>query len=102
MSRVSLAPAYDILSTVIYESTSRSLPFHIGEVLNIEQISEEAFRQAAAEAGLGRAIAKERVQIICDRFEKSLNEATEELKGIGFRKATGFAEAIKKQCFILN
>ena len=46
---------------------------------------------------MGRAVAKERMQIICDRFEKSLNEAAGELKGNGFRKATGFAEDIKKQ-----
>lgn len=54
LKTVSLAPAYDIISTVIYQGTSREMAIGIGGERNIDHITREHFINAASDAGLGK------------------------------------------------
>ena len=53
LSSVRLAPAYDILSTVIYESSTKDMAFNIGGRTDIRELDRSAFAEAADECGLG-------------------------------------------------
>lgn len=91
---ISLAPAYDMISTVIYESTAKDMSFHIGGVRDLDQINEERFKDLAASVGIGEKIAMSRYHYILDRFEAAINEAARELSELGFYQAGNIAERI--------
>ena len=48
LKTVCLAPAYDILSTVIYTSSTRDMAFSIGNEYDIKKITRDSFRREAA------------------------------------------------------
>lgn len=82
-----LAPAYDIVSTVIYESSSEDMALGIGGVTNLYEIKRENFEKAAREAGLGAGMAMKRFDAMAGRFREAINHAAEELKLQGFGQA---------------
>ena len=47
LKSIRLAPAYDIVSTVIYESSTKDMAFSIGNEYNIDKIDRNSFRQEA-------------------------------------------------------
>ena len=51
---VRLAPAYDIVSTVVYPESTREMAFFIGGALLLDDLSRDSFRLAAKEVGLDR------------------------------------------------
>ena len=95
MKRISLAPAYDIVSTVIYDSSSKELPFRIGDAKLIDKITEKDFESACDEIGFNKKTAMKKFNSIHEKFEKALDEAGTELKESGFHKAVEIAERIK-------
>lgn len=94
MERVRLAPAYDMLSTVIYESATRNMSFNIGGKINLDRIDENDFRILASKVGLGEKTAMDNYQKVLNLFEKAVKEAAEELQEIGFENAGSIAERI--------
>ena len=94
MERVRLAPAYDMLSTVIYESATRNISFNIGGKINLDRIDENDFRILASKVGLGEKTAMDNYQKVLNLFEKAVKEAAEELQEIGFENAGSIAERI--------
>ena len=96
MRAVRLAPAYDIVSTVIYEQSTRNMSFSIGGEYAIGEINEECFRQAARECGLGEKMAMNRFRNMRDKFQTSLRAAAESLTSQGYGKAGEVAERILK------
>lgn len=60
LKTVRLAPAYDILSTVIYTSSTRDMAFSIGNEYDIKKITRDSFRREAANIGLGEQMAMKR------------------------------------------
>lgn len=91
-----LSPLYDVLSTVIYEESTRDMAFHLGGENRIDRIGEADFRDAAREAGLGGKLAMRIYSDLANRFEKALREAAAELGDIGFVKAGELSERIMK------
>ena len=94
LKTVRLSPAYDILSTIIYPGTARSMGFRIGGDGPIENIDRESFGRAAVEAGLGKAFAMRRFDEMCQRFEAALLESARELYESGAVKALEIKEKI--------
>lgn len=45
----------DIVSTVIYEQSTRDMAFYIGGDLSLDEISRDSFRMAAKEVGIGES-----------------------------------------------
>ena len=91
---IRLAPAYDIVSTTVYEGSSRDMAFHIGGEYRIDRITRDSFGNAAKEVGLGQKLAMTRFDEMCSRFEAALSEAAGMLTGIGSQKAAQFQEKI--------
>ena len=75
---IRLAPIYDLVSTTVYESSTREMAFSVGGSLLIDDISEAAFREAAAEVHLGERFAAGRYHLLCGRFREALREAARE------------------------
>jgi len=94
MKRVRLAPAYDIVSTTVYEQSTRDMSFRIGGAHTIDDITADSFRVAAREVGLGERMAMHRFTDMCDRFKPALHQAATELSGTGYPKAAEMEQRI--------
>ena len=90
LDAISLAPAYDLLSTVIYDGTTRNMAFNIGGVYSIDEIDRTAWERAALDVGLGKKYALERYDWLKGSMGKALSESTKELmdQGLTSAKAT--------------
>jgi serine/threonine-protein kinase HipA len=84
---IRLAPVYDIISTTVYDQSTRDMAFHIGGDLSIDSITEDSFRRAAKEIGLGVRMAMRRFESIRNQFRSSLRQSAEELAAAGYSKA---------------
>ena len=82
-----LAPAYDVVSTAIYEQSTREMAFGIGDVFSLDELTRDSFRLAACEVGLGEKMAMQRFDAMAERFPAALHESTEELVSLGYQKA---------------
>lgn len=96
LRHIKLAPAYDIISTVIYQGSSRDLAIGIGGERNIDHVTRDHFAVAAAEAGLSRKIALRHFDTMADEFENALKEATDQLAEMGYETAKNIEEKILK------
>ncbi|MBO4838541.1 MAG: HipA domain-containing protein [Lachnospiraceae bacterium] len=91
---VRLAPAYDLVSTAVYESSTRDMAFRIGGVLRLDDIDAEALRRAARDAGLGGRMAMQRAERMREAFPAALLESAEALEKQGFSQAGTIARKI--------
>ena len=89
-----LAPAYDIVSTTVYEQSTRDMAFHIGGEISIDAISADSFRRAAGEVGLGERLAMRRFDTMCQQFRIALRQSAEELTTAGYPKAEEIQQRI--------
>ena len=96
LNSIRLAPAYDIVSTVVYEQSTRDMAFSIGGVYSVDKIDEEAFRRAAKEIGLGERIAMRKFHDMCERFSPALSFCAEKLSEEGYDKAYEMKKRILK------
>ncbi len=94
---IRLAPAYDIISTAIYDESTREMPFFIGGECILDRIRNEQLEQAAEMAGIGRKMAMSRLEEMKNSFEYALNEATDQLKKSGFARAGKIRDRILKE-----
>ncbi len=87
LKKVRLAPAYDIVSTAVYESSTREMAFFIGRHCLLDDISREDFAEAAREAGIGTTAAMRRFDLLASGFTEALDKATQRLIEEGFVQA---------------
>ena len=79
--------AYDIISTTVYEQSTKDLAFHIGGKYAISQVEPNDFRNAAKEIGIGERIAMRRFSDMSSNFRPALSRAAQELSDAGYRAA---------------
>ena len=97
LKTIRFAPAYDIVSTVIYPGSSREMAIGIGGERNIDHMKREHFDRAAADAGLSKKMALKHFDALADGFEKALNEMSIQLMEEGYPKARDIREQILKE-----
>lgn len=102
LKSIRLAPAYDIVSTIIYESSTEDMAISIDGIININQITRESFEKAAVQTGIGTKIAMQRFDTMASGFVHAINRAKEELKDQGFGHAEQIYEMIMKKGGIRN
>lgn len=83
LREIRLAPAYDIVSTRVYQMT-KDMSFYIGGELNIDKITRKNFEAAAKEIKIGQRIAMNVFDSLAERFEESLKEASDILVEKGY------------------
>lgn len=91
---IRLAPAYDIVSTTVYEKSTREMAFFIGDALLLDDLTQDSFRLAARELGLGERMAMRRFDAMCEKFRPALHAVAEELAAAGFPKALELEQRI--------
>ena len=94
LKTVRLSPAYDIVSTTIYEQSTRDMAFWTGDALSLDNITEASFRTLAKEVGLGERMAMSRLNSMRNRFTSALHESAVELAGAGYPKAAEIEQRI--------
>ena len=94
MDGITLAPAYDMLSTIIYDSSTRDMSFGIGGTKNVDKIGENSYRNLASSVGIGEKIAMDNYDRILNKFENAIKESSKELQDMGFEKAKDIANRI--------
>ena len=102
LKTIRLAPAYDILSTSVYDSSTRDMAFRIGDEYSLDRINRDSFRKAASEIGLGQGIAMNHFDSMRRRFEGALDESAKALTELGFEKAAPIRQKILKNGGIAN
>ncbi len=96
MDSIRLAPAYDMISTSVYESSTRDMAMSIGGFLNLDDITRSSFEEESARVGLGTKMAMSRFDAMADRFEEALRETAKMLQAQGISSAGEMAERILK------
>ena len=91
---IRLAPAYDLVSTCVYPGGTRRLAFSIGGETDIRKVTEDSFRRAAKDAGIGERMAMNHVRDMKDRFRGALLKAADELVWEGYVRAEELSEKI--------
>ena len=102
LNSIRLAPAYDIVSTVVYEQSTRDMAFSVGGVRSIDDVDEDAFRRASKEVGLGERIAMTRYAQMCSRFSEALSSGAEALAEEGYDHVFEMKERILNSGGIRN
>ena len=96
MKTICLAPAYDLVSTMVYESSSENMALSIGGLYNIHEINEISFMEEASKMGIGKRIANDRMNRMIMNFEPAIKEAC------GILTEQGFDEVEKMEQKILH
>ena len=96
LTSIRLAPAYDLISTSIYPSSTRNMAFKIGDHLSLDDITPEDFARAAKTCGLGAKIAAQHFRRLSAAFAPALKAATLSLVEQGFVNAKHLADRILK------
>ena len=91
---VRLAPAYDLISTTAYNSSTRDMSFRIGGRLSVDEMGRSTFLDAAREVGLGQRIAMQHYDALADCFEAALHQTAAELTEQGYVQADAIAKKI--------
>lgn len=97
LKSIRLTPAYDIISTVVYEQSTRNMAFSIGDIHSIDDITTDSFRQAAKEIGLGENLAMKRFYDIYERFTPAITSNAEKLAAAGFKNAIEIKDRIMQK-----
>ena len=90
---IRLAPAYDLISTIIYKESSEEMSIAIGGELRWRKITKNHFVKASHEIGLSEKFIIQEYEQLQERLQPSLELAVKELSEQGF---TGI-DIIKKQ-----
>lgn len=94
LNSIRLAPAYDIVSTSVYDVSSKQMAMSIGGEYNIGRIKEKNIYDCADEVGLGKKLAGKYYDELSNNFEKALRESSLELFDKGFTNAKDICERI--------
>lgn len=94
LNAIRLAPAYDMVSTTIYESGTRDMSISIAGKYGIDDIKRSSFEKEAEKVGLGVKMAMKRFDRMAGEFEAALKEAGDALEEQGFKGVTSLTEKI--------
>ena len=97
LNSISLAPAYDILSTICYENNTKNMSINIGGEYDINKANRESFRSFAKQIGIGEKIVLEIYDDMKANFAKALKESSSRLQDIGYSKTKDFEKKIIKR-----
>lgn len=79
-----LAPAYDLVSTICYESSTTNMAFAIAGEYDIRRITREHFEEATRETGLATKVLMARFDDLRRNLPEALENAAKELRTQGF------------------
>ena len=87
LKTISLAPAYDMISTVVYDESTRDMSFFIGGELSLDKINAACLERAAKDIGIGIKIAMQHYDYIASNLKPALISARNQMISEGFHAA---------------
>lgn len=93
LKSVRLAPAYDIVSTMVYDSSTEDMAMSIGGIYNINDINRKAFEREALNVGLGKNMALKHFDKMVAGFCDAIDKASFTLMSQGFE----YVDVIKQE-----
>ena len=96
LKSLSLAPAYDIVNTKIYESSTDEMSLSINKKMERQSIAREDFEKQAEFCGFGQKLAMNIFDQMSSDFSFALEESMRELKKLGFAEVQGIYDKIVK------
>ena len=81
-----LAPAYDLVATRVYRTTS-NMSFYIGGELDVSKINRNNFAISASEIGLSQKMVLDNFDYVANKLEGAMTEAAEDLANKGFENS---------------
>lgn len=94
LKSIRLAPAYDIVSTVIYKPFNREMSIYLGGENSLDKINMDVLIKAAVDAGLGQRFAVRTIDKMKKEFPAALKKSALILKEQGFDAAEDICEQI--------
>ena len=91
---VKLAPAYDIVSTVLYDTHSSEMAFSVGGEIEWNKLSRACFEEACKEIGLSKKLFMSEFDRMAEYFGRALREAAGSMEAEGFNNISKMAEKI--------
>lgn len=92
-----LAPAYDIVSTIVYDTHSSEMAFSIGGISEWKELDRSAFERAAKECGLNQKIFMKRFDEMESEFDEVLRRSADEMSEQGYSEARIIADSITEK-----
>ncbi len=83
LGAIRLAPAYDLVSTAVYESSSENMAFAIGGEYNLHRITRKSFEEEAKKVGIGAKLAMQHFDEMAEAFPAALSKAKDEAENLG-------------------
>ncbi|HCE78147.1 MAG TPA: type II toxin-antitoxin system HipA family toxin [Lachnospiraceae bacterium] len=100
LQEIRLAPAYDLVSTLIYREGTSEMSIAVAGVREWEKINRSTFAAASSEVGIRKEVILREYDRLRQGLPEALNEAAEELSDDGFQNAGAIKEAVVKACRI--
>ena len=97
-----LAPAYDLVSTAVYQKDPPEMSMSIGGIYKLNEIGLAAWEKEAKNIGINPKTALSRLHKMADSLEPSLHAAANELQAAGITGAGKMAERILQHGGIRN
>ncbi|MGN1165213.1 MAG: HipA domain-containing protein [Lachnospiraceae bacterium] len=97
LKSIRLAPAYDIVSTMIYKSSTENMALSVNGICNINEITRESFEKEASQVGIGTKMVMKRFDVMVNGFVDAIRRAKEELQAQGFEQVEQICEMIMKK-----
>ena len=94
LSAARLAPAYDLVSTIIYKNTAAEMSIAIGRELRLDRISKQSFMDSDREIGLSRNLIQKEYERLQSALAGAMREVAGEMVEEGFLAAPEMAEKI--------
>ena len=94
LAKKRLAPAYDIVSTLVYNSATKRMALSIGGEYDITKINRQSFLDEAKHVGLGQKVAMEHFDEMNAKFSGTLKRSACELSDAGYTAANELANSI--------
>ncbi len=97
LESLELAPAYDMVSTLVYDNSTENMAMSINEKYDIYEIAREDFEEEARSNGLNAKIYMKEFDRMRDAFVEKLLEAEREVELQGFLESHTICEKILEQ-----
>lgn len=94
LKSVRLAPAYDIVSTLIYKSSTDYMAISIGGLYKIDDIDRNAFEREAKHVGIGTGLAMKHFDKMMSEFKAALKKSEAALTDAGFTAVSDISKKI--------
>ena len=94
LRKISLAPAYDILSTLVYKEGTAEMSVAIAGVMDWHDVSRETFINASSDIGISPQVIGREFDRLNGNFADAVYSAADELETSGLRHCREIADAV--------